>query len=198
MGEKQKRGMRRRELRRGQMQADLSRYGRRILDSGEMRQAFKQAHHTFSTVGEHTMRVAMTSLAICYVLKKLRIKTDIPAVVTGSLCHDLGILGRGGKFHSSKECSRQHPVESVKVAHKLTGELSEKEEAIITRHMWPVGKAKPPNSLEAAIVSAADKIAAVEDFVEGYEKKQPGLKGTIHEIKSQRKENIVWKTKKTS
>ncbi len=198
MGGKQKRGLRRREMRRGQMQADLSRYGRRILDSEEMRQAFRQTHHTFSTVGEHTMRVAMTSLAICYVLKKLRIKTDIPAVVTGSLCHDLGILGRGGKFHSSKECSRQHPVESVKVAHKLTGELSEKEEAIITRHMWPVGKAKPPNSLEAAIVSAADKIAAVEDFVEGYEKKQPGLKGTIHEIKSQRKENIVWKTKKTS
>ena len=80
MGEKQKRGMRRRELRRGQMQADLSRYGRRILDSGEMRQAFKQTHHTFSTVGEHTMRVAMTSLAICYALKKLHIKTDIPAV----------------------------------------------------------------------------------------------------------------------
>lgn len=198
MGEKQKRGLRRREMRRGQMQADLSRYGRRILDSEEMRQAFRQTHHTFSTVGEHTMRVAMTSLAICYALKKLHIKTDIPAVVTGSLCHDLGILGRGGKFHSSKECSRRHPVESVKVAHKLTGELSEKEEAIITRHMWPVGKAKPPNSLEAAIVSAADKIAAVEDFVEGYEKKQPGLKGTIHEIKSQRKENIVWKTKKTS
>jgi len=198
MGGKQKRGMRRREMRRGQMQADLSRYGRRILDSEEMRQSFKQTHHTFSTVGEHTMRVAMTSLAICYALKKLRIKTNIPAVVTGSLCHDLGILGRSGKFHSSKECSRQHPVESVEVAHKLTGELSEKVEAIITRHMWPAGKAKPPNSLEAAIVSAADKIAAVEDFVEGYEKKQPGIKGAIREIKNQKKENIVWKPKKES
>ncbi len=198
MREKQKRSVRRRKLRRGQMQADLSRYGRRILDSDEMRQAFRQTHHTFSTVGEHTMRVAMTSLAICYALKKLRIKTDIPAVVTGSLCHDLGILGRGGKFHSSKECSRQHPMDSVEVAHKLRGELSEKEEAIITRHMWPVGKAKPPNSLEAAIVSAADKIAAVEDFVEGYEKKQPGLRGVIREIKSQRKENVIWKTKKES
>jgi hypothetical protein len=52
--------------------------------------------------------------------------------------------------------------------------------------------------LEAAIVSAADKVAAVEDFVEGYEEKKPGLRGVIREIKSQRKENVIWKTKKES
>ena len=177
---------------------DIEHYGGEILQSQELHRAYSQTHHTWSTVGEHTLRVAAASLAICYALKKLHIKTDIPAVVTGSLCHDLGILGRGGKFHSSKECSRQHPVDSVEVASRLTGELSEKEEAIITRHMWPVGKAKPPNSLEAAIVSAADKVAAVEDFVEGYEEKKPGLRGVIREIKSQRKENIIWKTKKES
>ena len=89
---------------------------RRILDSEEMRQAFRQKHHTLSTVGEHTMRVAMTSLAICGALKKLHIRTDTQAVVTGSLSHDLGILGRNEKYSSSRECSRQHPADSVEVA----------------------------------------------------------------------------------
>ena len=149
------------QARRDAIQRDLTLYGGEILHSEEMQRAFTQTHHTLSTVGAHTMRVAMTSLAICYALKRLHIKTDIPSVVTGSLCHDLGILGRNEKFHSSGECSRQHPIDSVEIADKLTGGLSDKTADIIARHMWPVGKSKPPNSLEAAIVSTADKIAAV-------------------------------------
>ena len=192
MGDKQ----RRKESSREGMQQDLELYGREILNSEEMRRAFAQKHHTLSTVGAHTMRVAATSLAICYMLKKLHIQTDIPAVVTGSLCHDLGILGRNEKFGSAKECSRQHPVDSVELAQKLTGELSEKTADIIERHMWPVGRAKPPNSLEAAIVSAADKIAAVEDFVEGYGEKRPGIRGVVREIRNRKKESTAWKTKK--
>lgn len=130
------------------MRRDLMRYGEKILDSDEMRWAFRQKHHTLSTVGEHTMRVAMTSLAICYALKKLHVRTDTQAVVTGALSHDLGILGRNEKFSTARECSRQHPVDSVEVAQRLLGELPQKTSDIITRHMWPVGKSKPPNSLE--------------------------------------------------
>ena len=182
----------RREERRERMQRDLRKYGDKILNSEEMRRAFRQKHHTLSTVGEHTMRVAMTSLAICYVLKKLHIPTDIKAVVTGSLSHDLGILGRNEKYSTSRECSRQHPEDSAEVAEKLLGELSKKTTDIITRHMWPVGKSKPPNSLEAAIVSTADKIAAVEDFVKGYEEKRPGVRGVIREIRNRKKESTAW------
>lgn len=157
----------RREERKKKIQEDLSLYGSEILNSEEMQHAFEQKHHNVSTVGDHTLRVARTSLKICYALKKLHIPTDIPAVVAGSLCHDLGILGRKKKFDSMKECSRQHPVDSVEVAQKLVGELPEKTSDIISRHMWPAGKSKPPNSLEAVIVSAADKIASVEDIVKG-------------------------------
>ena len=182
----------RQEERRESMQRDLERYGGRILHSDEMRRAFRQKHHTLSTVGEHTMHVAMTSLAICYALNKLHVKTDIPAVVTGSLGHDLGILGRNEKYGSSRECSRQHPEDSAEVAEKLMGELPKKTEDIITRHMWPVGKSKPPNSLEAVIVSAADKIAAVEDFVEGYGEKRPGIKGVARELRNRSRESTAW------
>jgi uncharacterized protein len=141
------------------------------------------------------MRVALTSLAICYALRRLHISTDIPAVVTGSLCHDLGILGRNEKFSSGKECSRQHPIDSVELAHKLVDELPEKTTDIIARHMWPAGGSKPPNSLEAAIVSAADKIAAVEDFIEGYEKQRPGIRGVVRAIRDRKKESTEWTTK---
>ena len=187
----------RKQSRREAMHEDLMLYGGKILNSEEMQRAFTQKHHTLSSVGAHTMRVAMTSLAICYALKKLHINTDISSVVTGSLCHDLGILGRNEKYHSSGECSRQHPLDSVEIANKLTGGLSDKEADIIARHMWPVGKSKPPNSLEGAIVSAADKVAAVEDFVEGYEEKRPGIKGVIREIRNRGKESTEWKSKKT-
>ncbi len=177
-----------REKSRQKTQEDLTRYGGRILNSDEMRHAFEQKHHTLSTVGAHTLRVAQTSLIICYALRRLHIATDIPAVVTGSLCHDLGILGRDKKYDSKKKCTMQHPADSVDIAQKLVGELPEKTTDIISRHMWPVGRSKPPNSLEAVIVSAADKIAAVEDFIEGYEEKNPGIKGVVRELMSRKRE----------
>ena len=164
------------------LREDLALYGREILDSEEMRHAFRQKHHTLSTVGEHSLRVARTSLAICYALRRLHIATDLPSVVTGSLCHDLGILGRDEKYDSVKECRRQHPADSVELAQRLLGELPEKTTDIIAHHMWPVGGSRPPGSLEAAVVSAADKIAAVEDFIGGYAEKRPGLRGVVREL----------------
>lgn len=193
------RKIRRRKLRekqRERMKRDLSRYGKKILHSAEMRQAFRQKHHTLSTVGEHTLRVATMSLSICYTLRKFHIPTDIRAVVTGSLCHDLGILGRSEKYSSVMECSRQHPVDSLEIAKKLMGEVPEKTTDIISRHMWPVGGSKAPNSLEAVIVITADKISSVKDFVEGYRKKRPGIRGVIRELVNWQKEWASWKRKK--
>ena len=91
---RRKEKLERRDRKRERIQEELSRYGSEILNSEEMRHAFTQKHHTLSTVGEHSLRVAKTSLEICHVLQKMHISTDIPAVVAGSLCHDLGILGR--------------------------------------------------------------------------------------------------------
>lgn len=185
---RRKEKLERRDRKRERIQEELSRYGSEILNSEEMRHAFTQKHHTLSTVGEHSLRVAKTSLEICHVLQKMHISTDIPAVVAGSLCHDLGILGRDEKYSSMKECSVQHPVDSVTVAQKLVGNLPEKTTDIISRHMWPFGRSKAPNSLEAAIVSTADKIAAVEDFLVGYEEKKPGIRGVVQELSNRKKE----------
>ena len=172
----------RRQLRKQRYERDIERYGQAVLNSAEMQEAFEQTHHTWSTVGEHTIRVAVLSLAICYALGKIHVHTDIPAVVNGSLCHDLGILGRESKFRSRKECAREHPAESVEIAKKLVKDLPEKSTDIIERHMWPGGHSKAPNSLEGVIVSAADKVAAVEDILQGSEIRHTGVRRALKKV----------------
>ena len=167
-----------------QIEKDIVRYGKDILNSEELQQAYRQTHHTWSTVGEHTIRVAAASLLICYALRKIHVQTDISAVVEASLCHDLGILGRYEKYTSDKECMRQHPVDSVEVARGLVDDLSEKSAGIIERHMWPAGHSKAPNSIEGVIVSTADKYAALQDIVEGSAVKHTGVKIFARDLKS--------------
>ncbi len=184
-----------RERRKEQIRQELESYGSGILDSDEMREAYRQTHHTRCTVGEHTRRVAEHSLVICHALERLRIRTDIPAVVTGALCHDLGILGRDRKYASEKECLRRHSADSVLEAQKLIGELPEKTRDIIERHMWPTAQSKAPRSLEGMIVSVADKAAAVEDFIQGSKVKPTDLRTTLRTI-AERNGFPLWKTKK--
>lgn len=161
---------------------DIERYGGEILQSQELHNAYSQTHHTWSTVGEHTLRVAAASLAICYALRKIHIGTDTSAVVKAALCHDLGILGRHEKYKSKRECSRQHPVDSVEIARRLVEDLPEKSADIIERHMWPAGHSKAPNSLEGVIVSVPDKYAAVKDLVQGSEILHTGIKNKLHDF----------------
>ncbi len=170
-----------RENRKERIRNDLELYGSDVLQSEEMKQAYEQTHHQWSTVGEHTVRVAVSSVMICYALRKLNIKVSIPAVVIGSLCHDLGILGRGEKFSSAKECSKEHPKESVLVAREIVDELPEKTEDIIERHMWPVGDSKAPNSIESLVVSTADKYNAVKDLIKGSEINHTGVRNFVED-----------------
>ena len=176
--------------RRDRIQNDLQKYGGEVLDSEEMKEAFQQTHHKRSTVGEHTVRVAATSVLICYVLRKMKINVNLPAVVVGSLCHDLGILGRNEKYSSAKECSREHPRESLEVAREIVDEMPEKAEDIIERHMWPLGKSEAPNSLEGVIVSVADKYNAVKDIVKGSEINNTGVKNYLKAEKQKIKDRM--------
>ena len=178
-----------RENRRDRIKGDLMLYGNDVLQSEEMKKAFEQTHHQWSTVGEHTLRVGFYSVMICYALRKLNVKVSIPAVVVGALCHDLGILGRSEKFSSAKECSREHPKDSVDVARGIVGEMPDKTEDIIERHMWPAGESEVPNSIEGVVVSVADKYSAVKDLVKGSEVKNTGVKNYLRS----EKEKIVSK-----
>ena len=163
---------------------DVERYGGEVLESKELKSAFEQPHHRWSTVGEHTIRVTVSSVMICYALKKLHIKVNVPAVVVASLCHDLGMLGRSEKYSSGKECHREHPKDSVAIAKDIVIDMPDKTEDIIERHMWPAGKSKAPNSIESVVVSVADKYNAVKDLVMGSDVYHTGLKHYVRDKKN--------------
>ena len=179
-----------RENRYDRIKSDLQEYGGEILESDEMKQAFGQTHHQWATVGEHTFRVAFSSVMICYALRKLNIKVNIPAVVIGALCHDLGMLGRSDRYSSDREAVAEHPKESVAVAKELLHELPEKTEDIIERHMWPLGDSKAPNSIEGAVVSVADKYNAVKDVVKGSDVMNTGVRNYVKGEKERVKEAL--------
>ena len=163
-----------RDNRKERIRKDIDLYGEKVLQSEEMQEAFNQKHHVWSTVGEHTIRVAMSSVMLCYALN----------------CHDLGILGRNDKYSSGKECSREHPGESVKVAKELVEELPDGSEEIIERHMWPMGQSKAPSTIEGMVVSVTDKYTAIKDFVKGSEVKNTSLRNSTREKKDEIKESI--------
>ena len=180
-----------RAVRRERVIRDMERYGGEVLDSEEMQEAFHQVHHGWATVGEHTLRVTVTSLLICYTLKKMNVKVNIPAVVVGALCHDLGMVGLRDKCGSLRELNRAHPKESVQVARELVEELPEKTEEIIERHMWPAGDSQPPDSIEGVVVSVADKYNTVKDFVKGSEVKHTGVRNVVREQREKLVEAIL-------
>ena len=141
-------------------------YGDTILKRPEFEQAMRQTHHKRTTVGKHTLHVAAAAIGICIVLDKIHIKVKEEDVVKGALLHDLGILGRGGKYKDNHECLRKHAEDSVKTAKEILPELNKNTEEIIRNHMWPFS-GRHPKTKEAVIVAAADKIASVRDWISG-------------------------------
>lgn len=180
-----------REDRKDRIREDIDRYGKEVLESDEMQEAYEQTHHLWSTVGEHTLRVTLSSVMACYALKKLHFKVNIPAVVVGALCHDLGMLGRDEKYATEKEAHHEHPGESVKVAKEIIEDLPAESEEIIERHMWPMGGGKAPSTIEGLVVSAADKYAAVKDIFKGSDVKNTGVRNVANEQKKRIKDNLL-------
>ena len=168
-----------RENRKERIRNDVERYGGDVLNSEEMQKAFEQTHHKRATVGEHSLRVTMSSVMLCYALRKMKVKVNLPAVIIAALCHDLGILGRSDKYSTARECTEEHPKESAAIARDIVENLPENTEEIIERHMWPLGDSRAPNSIEGAIVSAADKYSAVKDLVKGSSTDNESISGLI-------------------
>ena len=71
--------------RKERIEKDIDSYGNDILVSDELKEAYDQTHHLWSTVGEHTLRVTASSVMICYALRKLGIKANIPARIAFSV-----------------------------------------------------------------------------------------------------------------
>lgn len=113
-------------------------------------------HHRMITRLDHCLEVAWLS----YVLAR-RFSLDGAAAARGGLLHDLFLyewLTEGPRLHGFR-----HPRICVENARKVTS-LSEKEEDIIRKHMWPL-TFSPPRYIESWIVCFVDTHCTVKDYL---------------------------------
>jgi len=139
--------------------------GEPVLNSEEFRETRNARHHRHSSISEHTMNVCIISLKLARLLKNAGISVDENDLVTASLCHDLGMMDRGHKYHSLISSWIRHPDDSVQAAHQVVPDLSKNAEDMIRSHMWPLGT-HLPKTRESIIMAVADKCASVIDWGE--------------------------------
>lgn len=149
---------------------DILTYGKEILASPEFSNCFFQQHHYVSTVGDHTLHVTLHALSHAYELQSWGHKINLRDVVTACLCHDIGILGRHGKFANDLVCCYLHPIHSALAAKRIVPKISRKALKAISRHMFPAFPI-PPVSWVGYLLIKADKYCAYyemkKDFAVG-------------------------------
>lgn len=143
---------------------EIAKYGADVMASPLFRRGFLQTHHKITTVGDHTLNVAIAGGRITEMLSYFGIQADKKDVILGALLHDLGIIGRDEKFQNDHECGQKHAADSVIEAKRLLPGLTERQQDIIENHMFPVTR-KAPRSREGRIVVTADKWCAVIEWI---------------------------------
>ena len=129
---------------------------RPLLELPEVAKLSQYKHHRGKTRLEHVKEVACLSF-----LWGKRLSLNSEAIVRGALLHDLFYydwLHEGPRLHGF----RHHNI-ALKNARKITL-LTEKEEDIIKKHMWPL-TVVPPRYMESLVVSMVDTFCSARDYL---------------------------------
>ena len=129
----------------------------KIVNSDEFKRTKNFKQHGQTSVFDHSVYVAATSLKIS---KKLHIKIDRESMIKGALLHDYFLYDWHDKNHP-----RLHGFRHAKLAAenaKRDFGLTKKEYKMISAHMFPMGL-RLPSSKEALILCIADKYCAVRE-----------------------------------
>lgn len=143
---------------------------RPLLEDPDVARLSRYPHHLNKTRLEHADEVAYLSF-----LWASRLSLDVVAVVRGALLHDLFYydwLTEGPRLHGLR-----HPRIALENARRVT-DLSKKEEDIILKHMWPI-TVIPPRYPESLVVSSADTVCAVRDYLSLGDYDLPGKAGMV-------------------
>jgi uncharacterized protein len=127
-----------------------------LLMHPEVAKLARYRHHRAITRLDHSLEVA----GLSYALAK-RLYLDGASAARGGLLHDLFYyewLNGGPTLHGFR-----HPRICLANARKIIV-LSEKEEDIISKHMWPL-TFLPPRYMESWIVCFVDTYCTVKDYI---------------------------------
>ena len=119
--------------------------------------------HGDTTVYDHSYKVALMS---CKIADYFGFEVDYIKLIKGALLHDYFLYD----WHDVKNGRWIHGFVHPRIAlnnAKEDFEISEIEENIILRHMFPLVPI-PPNCVESWIVCIADKLSASAEFSESY------------------------------
>jgi len=138
------------------METEFTNIARPLLERLEVAKLSQCEHHRGKTRLEHVKEVAYLSF-----LWSKRLSLESEEIVRGALLHDLFYydwLYEGPRLHGF----RHHNI-ALKNARKIT-RLTEKEEDIIKKHMWPL-TIVPPRYMESFVVSLVDTYCSTRDYL---------------------------------
>ena len=133
-------------------------YGWDILSSEQIKAEKNFMQHGNISVYEHSLNVAYLSL---YIARRMNICVNERAIVRGALLHDYFLYDWHVKCAENKKHGFSHARRALMNARRDFS-LSEVEEDIIRKHMFPLNIA-PPKYRESVIVCFADKIVATAE-----------------------------------
>lgn len=136
----------------------IRKYGKDILSSENFIKTKEHIQHGNMTVHEHCINVAKTSLMI---KEKLHIRCNNRDLVRGALLHDYFLYDwhKNDIDNPHRLHGFYHPEKALANA-KKEYMLTERQEDIIKKHMWPL-TIVPPMCREAWIVTTADKYCSL-------------------------------------
>ncbi len=140
------------------MEIEFAEIARSIINNPQILSLREIAHHRDKSRFDHVMEVAWLS----FVAAK-RFKLDISAVVRGALLHDLFYYDWMNPEEAPQWHAFVHPFIALRNAKKFYS-LSQKEEDIIKKHMWPL-TVIPPFHAESLIVALADTYYGAKDYI---------------------------------
>lgn len=137
-----------------------------LEEKGRFKETKDFIQHGDVSVYEHSVLVAKKSLELA---EKFNIDVDEESLIRGALLHDYFLYDWHEKDDSHKWHGFFHPMKSLKNAMR-DFDISEIEEDIIKKHMFPLTPV-PPKTKEGWLVCMADKICAMKETVEPRYKK---------------------------
>ena len=140
------------------MKTDIDALIQNLEETGRFSDEKKYSQHGSTSVYEHSIHVACTSLSIT---KKLPFKVDTESLLRGALLHDYFLYDWHEKDKSHRLHGFFHPGKALQNAREDFS-LTKTEKNIILRHMFPLTPI-PPACREAWIVCLADKYCALKE-----------------------------------